>query len=110
LDFVFTPAEWQVQTQSGQRFFYSCGMLVKRETLRTYYDRVDINYTAKTAARPEIRAKAVELGLSLATTADGSFLPRLADEAEESNDEVLTSSSKTREAAFEELAKFAESK
>jgi len=29
LDFVFTPAEWQVQTQSGQRFFYSCGMLVK---------------------------------------------------------------------------------
>jgi hypothetical protein len=29
LDFVFTPAEWQVQTQSGQRFFNSCGMLVK---------------------------------------------------------------------------------
>ena len=28
LDFVFTPAEWQVQTQSGQRFFNSCGMLV----------------------------------------------------------------------------------
>jgi hypothetical protein len=28
LDFVFIPAEWQVQTQSGQRFFNSCGMLV----------------------------------------------------------------------------------
>ena len=28
LDLVFTPAEWQVQTQSGQRFFNSCGMLV----------------------------------------------------------------------------------
>jgi hypothetical protein len=28
LGFFFTPAEWQVQTQSGQRFFNSCGMLV----------------------------------------------------------------------------------
>jgi hypothetical protein len=27
LDFVFTPAEWQVQTQSGQRFFIPVGCL-----------------------------------------------------------------------------------
>jgi hypothetical protein len=33
LNFVFTPAEWQVQTQSGQRFFNSCGMLVQSLSL-----------------------------------------------------------------------------
>jgi hypothetical protein len=29
LDLVFTPAEWQDQTQSGQRFFNSYGMPVE---------------------------------------------------------------------------------
>jgi hypothetical protein len=43
LDFVFIPAEWQVQTQSGQRFFNSCGMLVISVDSKSNYRSTEFN-------------------------------------------------------------------